>query len=199
MANPNPQLEVALAQFTAQPGTTPDQEAQLRAAVIADADWLRQLNRQAAAGQLKGFVLEAPGGVPNLAGIYDKQAGVVALPATSFQPSGTAASDDLKAVVGLQAMSVDFAHKTWQDAAGQTQTVSQDMVSNLQSTFNGSPVLAEQIKEAVKQGHVRHFGLLDGSMSAGATYDGEDANARDRTPKGINLPPLGLQTRSGAN
>lgn len=96
-------------------------------------------------------------------------------------------------------MSVDFAHKTWQDAAGQTQTVSQDMVSNLQATFNGSPVLAEQIKEAVKQGHVRHFGLLDGSMSAGATYDGEDANARDRTPKGINLPPLGLQTRSGAN
>jgi hypothetical protein len=196
MANPNPQLEVALAQFTAQPGTTPDQEAQLRAAIIADTDWLRQLNREAAAGQIKGFALEAPGSAPNLTGIYDKQTGVLTLPATSFQPSGTAASDDLKAVIGLQAMSVDFAYKTYRDAARQTQSVSQDMVSNLQSTLNGSPVLAEQVKEAVKQGHVQHFGLLDGRMAAGATYDGE---SRDGTPKGINLPPLGLQTNSPAN
>lgn len=64
MANPNPQLEAALAQFAAQPGTTPDQEAQLRAAVIADADRLDLLNQQAAAGQLKGFALETPGGAP---------------------------------------------------------------------------------------------------------------------------------------
>jgi hypothetical protein len=199
MANPNPQLEAALAQLAAKSGTTPDQVAQLRAAITADPDLLRQLNQQAVAGQVKSFALAAPGGAPNLTGIYDKQAGLLTLPATSFRPSGTAASDDLKAVVGLQAMSVDFAHKTWQDAANQTQTVSQDMVSNLQSTLNGSPVLASQIKEAMKQGHVRHFGLLDGTMAAGATYDGEDANARDRTPKGINLPPLGLQTGSAAN
>ena len=45
MAKPNPQLEAALARFAAQPGTTPDQEAQLRAAVVADADRLALLNR----------------------------------------------------------------------------------------------------------------------------------------------------------
>ena len=61
MANPNPQLEAALAQFAAQPGTTPDQHAQLRAAVTADADRLDLLNRQAATGQLQSFAVEAAG------------------------------------------------------------------------------------------------------------------------------------------
>ncbi|MCC4604417.1 hypothetical protein [Xanthomonas campestris] len=195
MANPNPQLEAALMQFAAQPGTTPALEAQLRAAVIADAD---RLNRQAASGQLKGFALEVPGGAPNLTGSYDKATGVVTIPAASFQPSGSAASSDLKAVVGLQGMSVDFAHKTWQDGAGQTRTVDQDMVRNLQSTLNGSPVLAAQIKQAVSQGHVQHVSLLGSSMAAGATYDGNTVQ-QDGTPKGINLPPLGLQAKTAAN
>lgn len=200
MAAPNPQLEAALAQFAAQPGTTPDQEAQLRAAITVDADRLKQLNQEAAAGRLKGFVLETPGGTSNLTGTYDKQMGVVTVPASSFQANGIVASDDLKAVIGLQTMSVEFAHKTWKDPAGTIQTVSQDMVSNLQSTLNGSPVLAAQIKDAVKQGHVQHFGLLDGSMSAGATYDGSTrSESRDGTPKGINLPPTGLQTNAAAN
>ena len=198
MATPNSQLEVALAQFAAQPGTTPDQEAQLRAAIIADADRLDLLNQQAAAGQLKGFALETPSGAFNLAGTYDKQTGVVTVPVASFQPSGTVAGNDLKAVVGLQAITVDFAHKTWQDPAGQTHTVDQDMVTNLQSTLNGSPVLATQIKDAVTQGHVQHFSLLGNSMAAGATYDGNTVR-QDGTPKGINLPPLGLQTKTAAN
>ncbi|MCC4620955.1 hypothetical protein LL965_12950 [Xanthomonas cassavae CFBP 4642] len=187
MANPNPQLEAALAQFAAQPGTTPAQEAQLRAAVVADAD---RLNRQAVSGQLTGFALEVPGGAPNLTGRYDKATGVVTLPAASFQPGGSAANGDLKAVVGLQGISVDFAHKTWRDPAGQTHTVDQDMVSNLQATLNGSPLLASQIKAAVTQGHVQHVSLLGNSMAAGATYDGSTVQ-QDGTPKGINLPPLG--------
>jgi hypothetical protein len=198
MANPNPQLEAALAQFAAQPGITPDHEAQLRAAVVADADRLGLLNRQAAVGQLKGFVLEASGGTPNLIGTYDKAAGVITLPVASFQPSGMAAGEDLKAVVGLQAITVDFAHKTWHDPAGQRHTVNQDMVNNLQSTLNESPVLATQIKGAVTQGHVQHFSLLGNSMAAGATYDGNTPQ-QDGTPKGINLPPLRLQTNSPAN
>lgn len=198
MVNPNHQLEAALARFAAQPGTTPEQEAQLRAAVVADADRLGALNRQAAAGQIKGFALEAPIGTPNLTGTYDKAPGVITVPAASFQPSGTAAGDDLRAVVGLQAITIDFAHKTWQDSAGQTHTVNQDMVTNLQSTLNGSPVLATQIKDAVRQGHVQHFSLLSNSMAAGATYDGNTPQ-QDGTPKGINLPPLRLQTNSPAN
>lgn len=55
MVNPNHQLEAALARFAAQPGTTPEQEAQLRAAVVADADRLGALNRQAAAGQSRAL------------------------------------------------------------------------------------------------------------------------------------------------
>lgn len=198
MANPNQQLETALAQFAAQRGTTQDQEAQLRAAVTADADRLTLLNQQAAAGQLTGFALETPGGVTNLTGTYDKATGVVTIPANSLQPSSTAAGDDLKAVVGLQAITIDFAHKSWRDAMGQTHTVAQDMVTNLQSTLNGSSVLAAQIKDAVTQGHVQHFGLLGNSMAAGATYDGNTMR-QDGTHKGINLPPRGLQTRTAAN
>lgn len=128
MATPNPQLEAALAQFSTQPGTTPDQEAQLRAALTANADLLKQLNQQAAVGQIKGFALEVPSGTSNLTGSYDKQAGMVTVPAASFKASGAAVSDDLKAVVGLQVMTVEFAHKTYLDATKQTQTVSQDMV-----------------------------------------------------------------------
>ncbi|MFA0924316.1 XVIPCD domain-containing protein [Xanthomonas fragariae] len=139
-----------------------------------------------------------PGGSPNLTGSYDKATGVVTIPAASFQPGGSAASGDLKAVVGLQCMSVDFAHKTWQDPVGQTHTVDQDMVTNLQATLNGSPVLAAQIKDAVTQGYVQHFSLLGNSMAAGATYDGSTVQ-QDGTPKGINLPPLGLQSKTAAN
>ncbi|WP_372390573.1 hypothetical protein ACCQ05_12395 [Xanthomonas sp. NCPPB 3582] len=192
MTSPNPQLEAALAHFVAQPGTTLAQEAQLRAAVLADA---ARLNQQAASGQLKGFALEVPGGSPNLTGSYDKATGVVTIPAASFQPSGSAASSDLKAVIGLQGMSVDFAYRTWQDPAGQTHTVDQDMVSNLQATLNGSPVLAAQIKQAVGQGHVQHISLLGNSMAAGATYDGNTVQ-QDGTPRGINRPSLGLQAAS---
>lgn len=198
MTSPNPQLEAALAQFAVQPGTTPGQEAQLRAAVIADAARLNLLNQQAASGRLKGFALETPGSVPSLTGTYDKALGIVTVPAASFQPSGSVAGDDLRAVVGLQAIIVDFAHQTWQNPAGQTHTVNQDMVTNLQSTLNESPVLATQIKDAVTKGHVQHFSLLGNSMAAGATYDGNTLQ-QDGTPKGINLPPLRLQTNSPAN
>ncbi len=131
-----------------------------------------------------------------MVGVYDKAAGVVTVPAASFQTSGVTANDDLKAVLGLQAITVDFSHKTWHDPGGLTHTVNQEMVTNLQSTLNGSPVLAAQIKDAVAQGHVQHLSLLDNSVAAGATYDG---STRDGNPKGINLPPSGLQTFSPGN
>ena len=194
MAAPNPQLEVAIRRFGAQGGVTPAQEAQLRSAVMADVDRLQLLNAQATAGQLRGFTLEAT--AATLIGTYDKRGGVTSLPAASFTSTGVAASAELRAVVGIQAISIQFAHRTWQDAAGQRQAVSQNMVENLQAAFNGSPVLATQLKEAVLQAHVEHFGLLDGSMTAGATYDG---STLDGTPKGINLPPLALQTKTAAN
>lgn len=192
MAKPNPQLEAALAQFAAQPGTTPDQEAQLRAALTADADRLAQLNQDATLGRITGFALEAAGSATEI-GRYDKQTGVVSLPAASFRPGGTAASDDLRAAIELQSMSVDFAHQAYRDLANQSHVVSADMLDNLQSTLNGSPVLAEQAKAAVMQGHLEGFAILDPAMSAGATYDGRDK------VKAMNLPAQVLQTGSASS
>src|SRR3546814_5817435 len=72
-------------------------------------------------------------------------------------------------------MAVDFAHQAYRDLANQSHVVSTDMLDNLQSTLNGSPVLAEQAKAAVKHGHLERFAILDPAMSAGATYDGWDS------------------------
>jgi hypothetical protein len=192
MAKPNPQLEAALAQFAAQPGTTPDQEAQLRAALTADADRLARLNQDAALGRVTGYALEAAGNATAI-GRYDKPTGLVFLPVASFQACGNAPSDDLRSVIGLQSMSVDFAHQSYRDLANRSHVVSTDMLDNLQSTLNGSPVLAGQAKAAVRQGHLERFAILDPAMSAGATYDGRD------TAKAMNLPAHVLQTGSAGS
>ena len=143
MAGPNAQLEAAFARFAAQPGVAAQAVAQLRSAACVDAERLDQLNRQASGGLLTGFALEAPGRAQSLVGTYDKTSGVVTVPSSGFQPGSTTAGRDLQAVLGLQAIIVEFAHRTWQDPRGQQHTVSQDMVDNLQSTLNASPVLAK--------------------------------------------------------
>lgn len=115
--------------------------------------------------------------------------GVVTLPATSFQPTGTAASADLTAALRVQGMSLRFAHTNYVDAANVTQPVTQDMVTNLQTTINGSPVLAAEIKRAVTPpGHgqaapLQHFASLSGTV-AGGTY-----NPTNQT---MSLPPSSL-------
>ena len=187
MAAPSSDLERVLRQSAVQGSIDAGQEGQLRATLAADADRLDLLDSMAASGRLRGFAVD--GAVSTLIGTYDKHAGVINLPAASFQ------GRDLDAVVGLQALIADFAHKSWQDAAGR-HTVSQDMVDNLQATFDGSPELAAQIKSAVALSHVQHFSLLANDMAAGATYDGSTA---DGSPKGINIPPLALQSSTGAN
>ncbi|CAH2706248.1 hypothetical protein NCPPB1935_00460 [Xanthomonas campestris pv. nigromaculans] len=76
------------------------------------------------------------------------------------------------------------------------------MVDNLQSTINGSPFLADEIKKSATtvdpsdrqrplRAHLEGFGFLGPGMAAGGTYDGSN--------KIMNLPPLGLQTGSAAN
>jgi hypothetical protein len=201
MASPNQQLEAALTQFANQPGVTPDQAAQLRATATGSAQQLHELNQQAQVGQLKGFALQsATNSTPNLAGTYDIQSSVVTLPTSSFQPSGTTASVDLKAIVKVQQMSVEFAHKTYFDAANNSQPVSQNMVDNLQSTINQSPLLAEQIKKGAtevdttdrhRRTHLEHFDLIAPGFAAGGTYNGGD--------KTMRLPALDLQTKTTAN
>jgi len=201
MANPNQQLEAALAQFANQPGITPDQAAQLRAAITGNAQQLQELNQQAQAGQLRGFALQlAANPAPNLAGTYDIQSGIVTLPGSSFQPAGTMASPDLMAAVKMQQMSIEFGHKTYLDAANSPHSVTQGMVDNLQSTINQSPVLAEQIKKAAttidggdryRRTHLEHFDLIAPGFAAGGTYNGDD--------KTMRLPPHDLQTKTTAN
>lgn len=189
MAGPNAQLQAAIAQFAAQPCIMPDQEAQLRAAITQNANLLQHLNQDAANGQLKGFALPQAGTAPNLTGTYDMASGVVTLPATSFQPTGTAPSVDLTATLRVQDMSLRFAHTSYVDAANVTQPVTQDMVTNLQSTINSSPVLAAEIKRAVTPpGHgqaapLQHFASLSGTV-AGGTY-----NPTNQT---MSLPPSSL-------
>src|SRR3546814_11742445 len=110
MAKPNPQLEAALAQFAAQPGTTPDQQAQLRDALTADADRLAQLNQDAALGRITGFALESAGSATQI-GRYDKQDGIVSPPTARFQPAGTAPRPALPPVTQPQTMTGAFAHQ----------------------------------------------------------------------------------------
>ncbi|WAT15067.1 hypothetical protein [Xanthomonas fragariae] len=198
MANPNAQLQAAISQFAAQPGITPDQEAQLRAAITQDASLLQHLNQDAANGQLKGFALPQAGTAPNLAGTYDMASGVVTLPATSFQPSGTAPSADLAATLRVQDMSLRFAHTNYVDAANVTQPVTQDMVTNLQSTINGSPVLAAEIKRAVTPpGHgqaapLQHFASLSGTV-AGGTYNPAN-QTMSLPPSSLAVPPANFKS-----
>ncbi|MEA9709167.1 XVIPCD domain-containing protein, partial [Xanthomonas campestris] len=80
--------------------------------------------------------------------------------------------------------------------------VTQNMVDNLQSTINGSPFLAEEVKKSAttidpsdaqkpKRAQLEGFGFLGPGIAAGGTYDGNN--------KVMNLPPLGLQTGSATN
>ncbi len=192
MADPNAQLQAALTRFAAQPGVTPDQAAQLAAAVTQDERLLQRLNDDAANGHLTGFSLPAAGAAPNLVGSYDKASGVVTLAPGDFLPSGSVPGNDLVASLRVQDMAARYAHSTWVDAAGNTQPVSQHMITNLQDTLNGSPVLAEQVKLAVStvdagssppRMHLEAIDSLSGTV-AGGTYNGYS--------KTISLPPASL-------
>lgn len=148
MARPSQQLEAVLARFSTSHGASSDQAAQLRDAITSDAKLLAQFDQQAQSGQLKDFTLQASASTqPNLAGTYDKQGGVITLPAASLQSPGAVATGDLKATLQIQQMSVAFAHSTYQDAARNQHPVTQDMVDNLQSSINRSPYLADEIKK----------------------------------------------------
>lgn len=193
MANPNTQLQAAIGQFAAQPGITPDQEAQLRAAITQDTNLLQRLNQDAANGQLRSFVLPQAGAPTNLTGTYDMASGTITLPTSSFQPTGTVPNADLVATLRVQDISLRFAHTSYVDAANVAKPVTQDMVTNLQSTINGSPVLAAEIKRAVTppgQGQaapLQHFASLSGTV-AGGTYNPTN-HTMSLPPSSLAVPP----------
>lgn len=146
MATPHPALDAAVQQFAHQPGVTPAQVASLRAALSSDSGLTQQLAAQASGGALHGFVAAAPGSPDRPVGEYDHSTRQMTLPASAFAGSGS--SPDLHSVLRVQAMVVDFAGKSYPDAAGAMHPVSPDMLSNLQGTLNRSPALAEEIKRA---------------------------------------------------
>ncbi|PNV28532.1 hypothetical protein xavtCFBP7764_13780 [Xanthomonas citri] len=193
-------MEAALSRFSANHGASNDQVAQLRNAITTDAKLLAQFDQQAQSGQLKDFAIQASNSAQsNLAGTYDKQSGVITLPAESLQPSGAAATNDLKATLQIQQMSIAFAHSTYQDSAKNQHPVTQDMIDNLQSSINKSPYLADEIKRAAttidqsdasnpRRAQLEAFGFVGPGVAAGGTYDG--------SRKIMNLPPIGLQSLS---
>jgi hypothetical protein len=146
MATRHPALDRAVLQFAQQPGITPAQVASLRAALSSDADLTQRLETQATSGALRGFT-QAPSGAPDHpVGDYDPTTGTITLPTSAFPASG--ASTEVHSVLRVQAMVLDFAGKSYPDAAGAMHPVTPDMLNNLQDTLNSSPALAEEIKRA---------------------------------------------------
>ena len=204
---PNAQLEAALVQFGQQSGVSQDQAAQLRSAITSDPKLLGELNQAALSNQLRGFALPVAGSAtPNLVGQYDLQTGVVSLPSAAFQTSGTVPTADLKAVMQVQEMTIRFGNSTYIDppqpgvATQATHPVTQDMIDNLQSTINGSPALADEVKRAATTRDpsaypsrmlLENFGFVQPTMHAGGTYDGRSHS--------MNMPALGLQTHTATN
>lgn len=85
------------------------------------------------------------------AGPGHRHAAGVRLPA-GRRPS----SPDLHAALRVQAMVVEFSGKSFADSTGATHPVTPDMVTNLQDTMNGSPVLASELKRAATTPNPQH-------------------------------------------
>ena len=104
-------------------------------------------------------------------------------------------------------MTIRFGNSTYTDppqpgatTPPATHPVSQDMLDNLQNTINGSPVLADQVKNAATTRDpgarpramlLENFDFVPANLHAGGTYDGRSHS--------MNVPALGLQTRTATN
>lgn len=148
MSSTNPALEAALVNFAQQPGVTPAEIGQLRATLASDPALTQSLEKSAASGALQGFAATAAGAPDKPVGEYDPATRTMTLPTSAFTPSGTSASSDLHGVLRVQSMVVDFAGKSFSDVSGAKHAVTPDMLNNLQDTMNGSPALADQLKQA---------------------------------------------------
>ncbi|WP_049622710.1 hypothetical protein [Frateuria defendens] len=146
MSTSHPALDAAVNRFAQQPGVSPAQVAVLRASLASDADLTRHLDSAATSGALHGFAAAAPGAPDRPVGDYNQATGMVTLPASAFSPSGT--GSDLHAVLRVQAMVVDYGGKSFADSGGAMHPVTPDMLTNLQDTMNGSPILAAELKRA---------------------------------------------------
>ncbi|MBB3229170.1 hypothetical protein FHW69_003824 [Luteibacter sp. Sphag1AF] len=178
MATPHPALEAAVAQFAQQPGVSPHEVAQLRAALASDPALTASLDTAANAGTLQGFGLSAAGAPDRPVGDYAPGPGIVTLPASAFPPPGAPASSDLHAALRVQAMVVEFSGKSFADSSGATHPVTPDMLSNLQDSMNGSPALASELKRAAttpdpqhpQHRILEHFGFTAPGEGVGGSF-----------------------------
>ena len=180
----SPPLDAVLSQWSAQSNASPDQVAQLRAALIANNHCLEQFNDAAESGRLKDLALVAMGGKGSYAGRFDPSSGAMQLPASSFQATGAMPSDDLKVTVAFQAMMMEFSRETFADEKEGRSKVTPAMTLNLQDVINSSPVLADELKRSIGGGYLERFAILDPRMGAGGTYNDAD--------KSLSLPPDSL-------
>ncbi len=74
-------------------------------------------------------------------------------------------------------------------AFGHQPGVTPDQVNNLQAVINASPVLIDQVNNAVAAGHLRQFAPLT-HANAGGEYDGQSKTMR--LPLAMLTPPPGL-------
>jgi len=200
MTSPNAQLQAILVEYSNQAGVSPEQAALLRATISGDSDLTQRFNEQAATGNLTGFS-HGQSNQGQLIGTYEKATGVVTLPGLA---SGPGLDQGLRGALRLQEMSIRFAHSTYTDSDGQNCIVSQDMVSNLQTTINGSPTLANEMKRAVttvdnsnRQSRdsggphmlLEHFAPLSGTIAGGTFNPGS---------KTMSIPPKTLDQPAAA-
>lgn len=199
MQNATQALNAAIAHFANQPGVTQGQVDQLRSALYADPGLLTSFSNAANSGTVKSFALEASSAQPIPSGRLDTTGNVVSLPASSFVSAGSIPTADLHSVLHVQAMVAEFAAKSYVDAAGTRTQVSSDMITNLQDTLNGSPVLASEIKRAAStpdpanSSHrvLEAFDIVPSGAGVGGSYSSPHHT--------MNLPAASLQAQAAGS
>jgi hypothetical protein len=187
-------LEAAISHLANQPDVSVVQVQQLRAALSADRVLHEAMRSAAALGVLRGFEVQRLSDSAIPAGLYERSSGVVSLPPVSFALSGHMPTDDLHAVLRVQAMVVSLGTKSYIDNAETVYAVSSDMLTNLQATLNGSPVLADEIKRAVMvtdasdRRILSSFEILPPDSGMGGSYSAAD--------RAMNLPAKALDGKS---
>ncbi|ALN89589.1 XVIPCD domain-containing protein [Lysobacter gummosus] len=188
----NKQLDAAVKAFATSPGVSDAHVGHLREALVSDDELLEEMNKAAKLGRLTSFSISPTS--ESLVGDIDIRSGVVGLPISALAGSDAGSKGRLDAALKIQEMSLRFGNSTYKDEAGNVVPVSQEMVGNLQSAINASPMLVERIGAAINaepKPHLKSFGILPHGQGAGAAYDGDE--------KAMLIPAYRLQNKSSAN
>lgn len=182
MATPSSALEKVIAQFSQQPGVSSEDVSQLRTALASDPGLTTAMDAAATSGALHGLAPAAPNASNRPLGDYDRTNGIVTLPSSAFTASGLAPSADLQALLRVQSMVIEFGGKSFVDNNGSSKPVTTEMLTNLQDTMNGSPLLADELKRAATTADplspqnriLEHFGFTAPGDGVGGSFDAKN-------------------------